>query len=74
MAYLLTLLEVVSVVVLVMMWRRPVELWRRLLWTPVLLLPMLGPALYFGMFELPQKLPSGDRAAPSANAVPGYRE
>jgi hypothetical protein len=51
----LTFLEAVNVLLLVGLWRRSASLVRKLLWTPVVLLPVLGPFLYVGMFEAPKR-------------------
>ena len=73
MRILLILVEAASVVVLVALWRRKAELWRKFAWTPVVALPLLGPALYFGMFEVPAKQAETDRAQENRDAFAGYK-
>ena len=55
MALFLVFLEVVNLLLLVALWRRATSLARKILWSPVVLLPVLGPFLYVGMFEAPKR-------------------
>ena len=53
---------VVSLILLIHMWRQPVSFGKRLLWTPILCIPVLGWYAYGGTFELPPPLPPDQRA------------
>lgn len=50
MTVFIAVLEVVNLIVLVSLWLRATSLWRKLAWTPVVLLPGIGPFLYAGLF------------------------
>lgn len=45
--------ELIGVWCVVGLWRSRVSVVRKLVWTVVLLVPVLGPVFYGGMFELP---------------------
>ena len=47
------LLELVSLGCLVLLWRQRASVVRRGLWTPVVLVPVLGPLFYAGLFDVP---------------------
>ena len=58
-------LEVVNLVVLVSLWLRATSLWRKLAWTPVVLLPGIGPFLYAGIFGgMPPRMPESEQVRP----------
>jgi hypothetical protein len=69
---LIALAEFVSVACLVALWRTRASRWRKLMWSPVVLVPVMGPLFYGGLFEVPSRQPehlqasrtSGDDAGP----------
>jgi len=54
--------EVVSVACLVSLWRQKAGAGRKLFWSVVVLIPLLGPLFYGGLFELPSVQAESDRA------------
>jgi hypothetical protein len=54
---LIAVAEVVSLGFAVALWREPTAWWRRLIWTPVVFIPVSGPIFYLGFFEPPPPLP-----------------
>jgi hypothetical protein len=66
------LAEVVSLACVVALWRAPASVARRTLWTFVVLVPVLGPLFYGGLFDIPSRQPedlqaprtAGDDAGP----------
>ena len=58
----LLLSELVSLVCLVVLWRRPDSIWKKLLWTAALTLPVVGPLLFGGLYEPPSVQPLHERA------------
>jgi hypothetical protein len=44
------------------LWRRRASVLRKLFWTLVLLVPIVGPVFYGGMFEVPSIQPEGLRS------------
>ena len=70
---LIALAELVSVACLVALWRTRASRWRRkLMWSAVVLVPVMGPLFYGGLFDVPSRQPehlqaprtSGDDAGP----------
>jgi hypothetical protein len=61
MVFFLIALEVVNVLTLVSLWRRPTSLTRKLLWSLVVLLPVVGPIFYGGLFEVPPRMPESEQ-------------
>ncbi|HET7392836.1 MAG TPA: PLDc N-terminal domain-containing protein [Candidatus Binatia bacterium] len=61
----LIVLSVVSQVIalwcMMSLWRSRVSLLQKIIWTLVLLVPVLGPIFYGGFFELPPANPEGLR-------------
>jgi hypothetical protein len=55
---LLTIAEIVSLGFAVNLWRERASLLRRLVWTPVVLVPVVGPIFYLGLFDVPPPLPA----------------
>ena len=50
-AVIVVLSEIVSVILIVRLWRRGwISLARKIVWTLALLIPVLGPLLYAGLF------------------------
>jgi hypothetical protein len=57
--------ELIGVACIIHLWRRPAPLWKRLFWSPVLLLPLIGPLLYGALFE-----PPGPQDVRASNSIP----
>jgi hypothetical protein len=55
---------VVSLVTAFHLWTRKDRAVRRLIWTPIVALPVIGPLLYLGMYQPPSLLTGADRATP----------
>lgn len=53
---------------LVHLWLRPCTVVRRLLWSPVLFVPLLGPALYGALFVPPKPNEEGEKAPMNRDA------
>ncbi len=50
--WILIVSGVISAVAAIHLWaRRPQRAWRKLAWTPVTLLPVVGPLLYLALYE-----------------------
>lgn len=62
----------VSMVCLIDLWNRKCSIIRRVLWTPVPFLPLLGPMIYYALFEPPEARQK-DVLAPR-NAVERWKE
>ena len=54
--------ELIAVWCAVGLWRAQVPVLRKLMWTGVLLVPVIGPVFYGGMFELPSVQSEGYRS------------
>jgi hypothetical protein len=57
------LAELASLGCLVMLWRTPASVGRKTLWTLVVVVPVLGPLFYGGLFDVPSRQ-SDDLQAP----------
>jgi hypothetical protein len=57
--------ELLGIACMVHLWRTRAPRWKRLLWTPVLFLPLLGPILYGALFRPPSVQAGGLRAGES---------
>jgi hypothetical protein len=64
-------LETLSLFCAVRLWRRQDRVWRKLAWTSVLALPLLGPLLYGGLYEMPSIQPDHEQAPTNSNAEMG---
>ena len=62
MIFVVAFFELVSVLCVAHLLRRRVPTTKKLIWTPLLLLPLVGPLLYGGLFEAPSVLPPHERA------------
>jgi len=59
---ILALVEILGVLCLGHLWYRSAPLWKKLMWTPVVLFPAIGPMLYGGMFSAPSVHSQSDGA------------
>jgi len=64
---LLLIVEVGGLACLVHLLLRRDVWWKKALWTPVVLLPAIGPLLYGGMYQVPTPQREGEQA----RATPG---
>jgi hypothetical protein len=58
---LMAVAEVVSLGFAVVLWREPASWLRRLIWTPLVLIPVSGPLFYLGFFDPPPPLPEAQQ-------------
>lgn len=47
--------ELVSLFLIISLWRRGDKWWRKFFWTLIVVVPILGPLFYGGMYRLPSK-------------------
>jgi hypothetical protein len=62
---ILLVVELLGGACCVHLWRTAAPLWKKLLWTPVILLPVLGPLLYGSVFRAPK--PHEEDATPTVD-------
>ncbi len=62
-AIVIALAEVASVACLVPLWRASASVGRKLLWSVIVLVPVLGPLFYGGLFDVPSRQPDELQAA-----------
>ena len=55
--YIVICLLVISLIVLIFLWRKKVSIYKKILWTLVILLPLVGPIFYGAFFEAPDVQP-----------------
>jgi hypothetical protein len=58
----LILSEIIGGICMVHLWIQRCSILRRFLWSPVPLIPILGPMLYYALFEPPSVQPEDMRA------------
>ena len=61
--------ELIGLALVIHLWRQRASVVLKLLWTLVLLIPLLGPLLYGGLFEVPSPQPGHERAQETASAT-----
>jgi hypothetical protein len=52
---------VIALLCLPSVWRTRHSVWRQIIWTVILLIPVMGPVLYAGLFEPPPVKPKKDQ-------------
>ena len=55
--YILIVPFVISLVVLVFLWRQRIPIYKKILWTLIILIPLIGPIFYGAFFETPSVQP-----------------
>lgn len=58
--FLIPLILIVSFIIslfcLYFLWRKDEKIWKKIIWSFIILIPVFGPVAYGGLFKLPQKL------------------
>jgi hypothetical protein len=62
----------IGMICLIDLWNKKCSIMRRVLWSPIPFIPLLGPMLYYALFEPPSVQP--DKASVPKNAIERWKE
>jgi hypothetical protein len=62
---LLGVAELVSLGCVIVLWRSAGSVARKLVWTPIVAIPVFGPVLFGGLYEVPSRQREVDQAPPT---------
>ena len=63
---ILVVVQLLSLACVVHLWTRPTQVWRKALWSLLVILPVAGPIFYGSLFDAPDVQAEVDRAVETA--------